>query len=249
VASTTAPAAGVPERANSFGRLFGVIFSPKATFQSIVSSPTWLLPVVIGCVLFLGTVWLFGHRGGWPSYVEKQVATNSRFQQIPKDQQRQVLATQIKAAPIAACVEGVIFPFAGALLFAAIFLGVFKGLLGAQFGFKTSLGIVAYAWIPNLISGILGIVVLAIKDPSTVDLQNVVASNASIFVSPDSARWLTGLLGSIDVFSFWCMILLAMGYSATAPKKLSTAKAFAWIFSAWLIFVLAKVGLLAAFAS
>lgn len=249
MASATLPSTGTPESTNSFGRIFGVLFSPRATFQSIVRRPTWILPIIISCLVFLGTVGLFGYRGGWPSYFEKQLASNSRFQQMPKDQQQRTLALQLKYGPPVAYVEGVIAPFVGALVMAAILLGLFKGLAGAQIGFKTSLGIVSYAWVPNLISGLLGILVLALKDPSTVDLQNIVASNASIFVSGDSARWLIALLGAIDIFSFWVMILLAMGYSAAAPKKLSTGKAFAWIFSAWLIYVFVKVGLLAAFSS
>lgn len=248
MASTAVPSAELPENVSSIGRIFGAIFSPKATFESIARRPTWILPIVLSCLVFLGTVGLFGHRGGWPSYFEKQVASNNRFQEMPKDQRQRVLAAQLKYGPPVAYVEGVIAPLLGALVMAAILLGLFKGLAGAQFGFKTSLGIVAYAWVPNLISGLLGILVIALKDPATVDLQNVVASNASVFVSSDSARWLTGLLGSIDIFSFWVMFLLAIGYSAAAPKKLSTGKAFAWIFSVWLIYVLAKVGLLAAFA-
>jgi len=247
MASATLPSAEVPEHGNSFARIFGVLFSPKATFQSIVRQPTWVVPIILSCLVFLGTVGLFGHRGGWPSYFEKQLASNNRFQELPKDQQQRTLAAELKYGPPVAYAEGVIAPLVGALVMAAILLGLFKGLAGAQFGFKTSLGIVSYAWVPNLISGLLGILIIAVKDPATVDLQNIVASNASIFVSGDSARWLIALLSAIDIFSFWVMILLAMGYSAAAPKKLSTGKAFAWIFSAWLIYVLLKVGLLAAF--
>jgi Yip1 domain len=247
MASATLPSTEMPERANSVGRIFGVLFSPKATFQSIVRQPTWIVPVLLSCILFLGTVGLFGHRGGWPSYFGKQVANNSRFQELPKDQQQRTLALQLKYGVPVAWAEGVFVPFVGALLMAAILLGLFKGLAGAQFGFKTSLAIVSYAWVPNLISGLLGIFVIAVKDPTTIDLQNIVASNASVFISSDSAKWLIALLGSVDIFSFWVMLLLAMGYSAAAPKKLSTGKAFAWIFSAWLIWVLVKVGAVAAF--
>ena len=37
---------------NSFGRIIGVLFSPKPTFESIVRRPTWVVPVVLGCVSF-----------------------------------------------------------------------------------------------------------------------------------------------------------------------------------------------------
>ena len=81
MASATLPSAEVPERGNSFARIFGVLFSPKATFQSIVRRPTWLVPVImLGILVSLGAVMLFGHRGGWPSYFERQMANNSRVQ-------------------------------------------------------------------------------------------------------------------------------------------------------------------------
>jgi hypothetical protein len=42
------------------------------------------------------------------------------------------------------------------------------------------------------------------------------------------------------------MILLAMGFAAAAPKKLSTGSAFAWIFGLWAIIVLCWAGIAAA---
>jgi hypothetical protein len=56
------------------------------------------------------------------------------------------------------------------------------------------------------------------------------------------------LLGSLDLFSFWMMILMAIGYSATNPKKISVGKAFGSIIAVWFIYVLVKVGIAAAFS-
>lgn len=237
-----------PERVNSIGRIFGALFSPKATFESIARRPTWFLPLLVLTLLSLGVVGLFGHRGGWPSFFQRQIATNTRMQQMPPDQQQRVLEAQLKYGPPVVYAEIVIIFFVGAVIIAAIFMGIFNGLTGTKVRFKTSLGIVAHAWVPGLISGFLGVLVIALKDPSTVDLQNIVASNAGAFVSSDSARWLIALLGSFDLFSVWMMILLAIGYNAAAPKKLSFGTAFAWIFAVWFVYVLAKVGLTAAFS-
>ena len=69
--------------------------------------------------------------------------------------------------------EGVIIPPIGALVVAGVLLLVFNLSVGTKIDFKTSLGIVAFAWVPWLIHGVLGILVLFMKDPSTVDLQNI----------------------------------------------------------------------------
>ena len=237
-----------PERVKSIGRLFGALFSPKATFESIARRPTWFLPLLVLSLLSLGVVALFGSRGGWPAYFQKQMATNTRMQQMPPDQQQRVLEQELKYGPPFAYVEVAVIFFVSAVVIAAILLGIFNGLTGTKLGFKTSLAIVAHAWMPGLISGLLGLLIIALKDPSTVDLQNIVASNVGAFVSGDSAKWLIALLSSFDLFSVWMMILMAVGYSAAAPKKLSAGRAFSWIFAVWFVYVLVKVGLTAAFS-
>jgi len=248
MASATIPTAEVPERVNSFGRITGALFSPKATFESIARRPSWLLPVLLLCVCAAGVVGLFGYRGGWPSYFEKQMATNSRMQQMPLDQQQRVMQAQLKYGPPVAYVEVVVGPFLLVLIVAAIFLGVFNGICGTKLNFGTSMGIVSHSYVPGLISALLGILVIALKDPSTIDLQNLVASNTGAFLSSDAPKWQTALLGAFDLFSFWSIILLAIGYSAAAPKKLPFGRALSWILGVWVVYVLVKVGLTAAFS-
>jgi hypothetical protein len=248
MASATAPAvqAPEPESVSSIGRIFGVFFSPKATFESIARRPTWLLPIVLLCLLSLGVVASFSQRGGWPSYFRKQVENSSRFQQMPPDQQQRVFEAQVKWGPRVAYVQVIVVPFVVAVVLAAIFLGMFNLVGGAQLGFKTSLAIVTHSFLPSVISGFLGILVILLKDPSTVDLQNLVASNVGAFLPGEAPRWQIALLGSLDLFSFWIMILLAMGYRAAAPKKLSLGTALVSIFGLWLVYVLAKTGIVAA---
>jgi len=155
---------------------------------------------------------------------------------------------QLKYAPMFGYFEGVVIPPLGAVITAAVLLGIFNLTGSTQTTFKVSLAIVAFAWSPWLIHGLLSVLILFLKDPATVDLQNIVASNPGAFLSETSPKWLAALLGSIDIFSIWTLFLLAIGFSATNPKKLSVGKAFALAASGWIIFVLIKVGLTAAFA-
>jgi hypothetical protein len=87
-----------------------------------------------------------------------------------------------------------------------------------------------------------------IKDPATVDIEHLVASNVGAFVSDDSPKWLVTLLTSFDIFVFWTMILMALGYSATDPKKISFGKALTTIVIVWIIYLAVKVGFTAAFS-
>jgi Yip1 domain len=247
VSSPAVVSAEVPE-SNSVSRLFGVIFSPKETFESIARRPTWALPLVLGIVLALAVVWIFGHRGGWPSYFEKQTANSTRFQQMPADQQQRVLEAQLKYAPPFALAEVVIALAAGAVLIAAVMLGLFNGLVGTKISFKNSLAVVTYGGVPGLISAVLAVLIVSLKDVTAIDLQNIVSSNLGAFLPSTSPRWMVSLFASVDIFAIWTFILMAIGYSAAAPKKLSFGKALAYILAAWIVWMVVKVGLIAAFS-
>jgi hypothetical protein len=249
MASTSTTAAQAPEKdSSSVARIFGVLFSPKATFESIVKRPTWLLPMILFVLLALIVLGVFDVRGGWPPYLQRQLATNSQFQQLTRQQQQQRLALTLKYTPrfeygaVAVAVPVVI------IIIAAVLLADFNLINGTQLKFKTALSIVTYALVPGIILSLLAILVLFLKDPATVDPQNIVIANASAFIPSDAARWKVVLLSSIDIFTFWEMFLMAVGFGVAAPRKLSTAKAFASIFVIWLIWVAVKVGATAAFS-
>jgi Yip1 domain len=248
MASSPVQTSEAPERVNAIGRVFGTLFSPKATFESIARRPSWFLPVVLISLIALGVVGLFTHRGGWPSFFQRQNENSSQFQQASAEQQQRTLDAQLKYAPPVALIEGAIGPGLVVVILAAIFLGVFNLAVGTKINFAISMGIVSHAFMTGLISGVLGILVIALKDPSTVDLQNLIASNLGAFLSSGSPKWMVALLGSLDVFSFWTMILMAIGYSAAAPKKLSFGKAFICILIPWALYVMVKVGIAAAFS-
>ncbi len=248
MASATVPSPEPAAPVSSIGRIFGVFFSPKATFESIAKRPTWLAPLILLCLVQLALTAAFTQRVGWRGFMQKKLENNSRVQQMTPEQQENLLDRQAKIAPIFAYAVAIVGPFAGAVIVAAVYLAVFNLLCGANIKFTTSVGIVAYAWMPAVVAILLGILIVFLKDPSTVDLQHLIASNAGAFVSDDSPKWLGVLLGSLDIFVIWTLLLLAAGYRATNPKKISYGKALAWVVAVWLIFVLLKTSSAAAFS-
>lgn len=250
MASTIAPSAEAPESGNSFRRIIGALFSPKPTFESIVKRPTWLVPTLLITVVSIAAGVTIGQRMGWRGLLEQQMQKNPiaqrRLEQLNPEQRQQMIDQQLKFIPATVYVTSAVSPAILLIVVAAILLGMFNLVGGVSMRFTTSFGIVAYAWTPMLISGLLAIVILFLKGPSTLDPQNIVASNAAMFLPDNAARWMSVLLGSLDLFSFWVMLLLALGFSAVNPKKLSFGKAFATILGVWLFYVLVRVGIAAA---
>jgi hypothetical protein len=246
-------AAQVPEApSNSFTRILGVFFNPKETFASIARRPTWLAPVILSCIVSLALIAVFGNKVGWQRAVERNIQNNPitarQMDQLSPEQRQQSINVQVKIFPYIFYASGIAGPFIFTLILAALFLGLFKLGYGSQVDIKQSMGIVAYAFMPRILYALVGILVIFLKDPAQVDIQNLLASNPGALLSTDTARWLVVLATQFDFFTFWIMLLLAIGYSATNPKKITFMGAFAGIAGLWLVWLMVLVGFTAAFS-
>jgi len=135
-----------------------------------------------------------------------------------------------------------------ALATAGVLLMVCK-MMGASVGFKQMFGIASYAMLPGLISSILTVIVIFIKNPDDFNLQNPLAFNLGAFLEPppNSSKALYSMATSIDLFSFWTILLLAVGISVAA-RKFSFSKALMAVVVPWVVLVLVKVGWAAMFS-
>jgi Yip1-like protein len=243
--ATLQQAPEAPEKVNPFARMVGVIFSPKATFQSIARRPDWLVPLILLCIAECAVVGVYGQHVGWRGMLEKQLSNNEQFQQLKPDAQQERINTVMPWVSKIAYVEVIVGPFLAAFLFAGVFWLIFNMGAGAKIAYGMCLAIVSYALVPAILGSLLGVLIIFLKDPSTIDLQHLVASNVGALMSSDSPKALVAALRAVDLFLFWEMFLLAIGFAAAAPKKLSTGTAFAYIFGLWAFAVLCTAGIVA----
>ncbi|HKW33485.1 MAG TPA: hypothetical protein VJN92_10810, partial [Candidatus Acidoferrum sp.] len=64
-----------------FGRVIGVFFSPKATFEDVVRKPSWLLPVLLTTILSIGVSFAINQRMNWRDYISQQIEKSPRAAQ------------------------------------------------------------------------------------------------------------------------------------------------------------------------
>lgn len=231
----------------SFGRVVGAIVSPRPTFDSIARKPTWLLPLLLLIAMNIVLIFSFSHRIGWRAIIEKQMANNSQFQQLPPAEQQMRIARGLKLAPVVGYIGGTVGNVIIILIIATIFLGAFNIVFGSGIKFKQSLGIATYAFMPGLLKGLIGLAVVWVRPPEGVNLQNLVMSNVGAFLPATAPLWLQTLCNSLDLFVFWIIALLALGYTAAgASRKLKFGTALAVVVTIWLVFLLGWVGVLAA---
>jgi len=236
-----------PARLSAFGRLTGVLFSPKATFEDIAAKPGFILPIIIIIVLTVAVVAVFGQRVGWRQFMEQQFAKSPQTANLSAEEKEQRMATAVKIAPIIGYVQIIVVPIA-ALIIGAVLMGAFNLIASARITFLQSLSIVSYGWVPGIIGGVIGLILLFIKSPDTIDLEHLVASDVGAFLSGDSPKWLMSLCTSLNLFTFWEIVLMGIGFSAASPKKVSIGKGITIVAVCWAIWTLGKVGWVGAFS-
>jgi hypothetical protein len=240
---TATPAPEAPEQSiSAFGRIIGVFFSPKATFEDIVRKPSWLLPVALGTVLSIIVSFALNQRVNWPDYIRQQIEKSPRAAQLSPEQKQQQSEAGAKFTPVFVYVVGTVAPIIIVLLVALLMWGAYSLLGGVSTNFGTAMGITSHAFLTGLISSPLMLLILYLKPYGTIDVDNPVATNLAVILPDDSAKWLVALCKSVDLFAFWTLILLAIGFTAVNPKKLKGAKAYTIAFTVWAVFVVARVG-------
>src|ERR1700736_513983 len=242
MATATIPAPEAQPAIGPFGRMIGVFFSPKATFEDIVRKPSWVLPVVLLTLFSIAVSFALNQRINGREFMSQQIEKSPQASSMSAEQKEQRIEGGAKFSPVLTWTIGVCGPILFTLVVALVMWGAFNLLGGANTNFGTSFAITSHAALTGLVSSLLYILVLYLKPPGTVDLENPVATNLAAVLPDDSAKWLVALLKSIDVLTFWTLILLAIGFAATNPKKLRGSKAFTIAFSVWAAYVLCRVG-------
>jgi Yip1 domain len=241
-ASMPAPDAQSQPAISPIGRIVGVFFSPKATFEDIVRKPSWVLPVVLLTLFSIGVSFVINQRVDWRQFMSQQIEKSPRSANLSAEQKERQIEGGAKFTPVVTWVIGVCGPILFALVVALAMWGAYNLLGGANTNFGTSFAITSHAALTGLVSSLLFILVLYLKPPGTVDMENPVATNLAVLLPDDAAKWLIALLKSIDIFTFWTLILLAIGFATTNPKKLKSSKAFMIAFSVWAVYVVCRVG-------
>jgi len=228
-------------------RLTGVFHSPAAVFADIARHGRWIIPLLIKTVCSLAIVTAIQSRISVADMVTKIIESNERMQQLPAEQRDAVIAQQMKFIPIG-MYAGAIFGSAVVLFVAAgVLLLVFNMLMDGKLKYKNVLNIYSYAMLPpGIVSVLVMLMVLYLKPPNEFDIQNPLAFNAGAFLPAAASAWMKALLGSIDLFTLWTMILLAIGFSRSI-SKMTVGKAFGAIVIPWLVWVLLKTGWAAMF--
>ena len=242
MATTLAP---VPEEQPSLSpvaRIIGVLFNPKPTFADIARRPSWVAPMLLLFVIYLGLNFALVKRADWVEVTKDQIAKSKfasrQIEQLPEEQRARAIEQGAARAKIVRYVRGVIgWPLLIVVL-TAVYFGAFKLIGGARTNFAAAFAVTAFAHLPMGLRELIAIPVTFLKDPASIDPENFLASNPAALLGSDAPPWQMVPLAFLDVFGIWALILMAVGFSATDPKKLPFGKSLGIAVSVSVTFML-----------
>ena len=226
-----------PAPMSEVARLMGVFVSPGQAFADIARRPRWWVPVLISALVTTAFLYEFSQRVGWELFFRQQSAQSLQLQQMDAAARARVETIQLAIAKYAAWGGGLVGPLLSAVVVAAVLLFFVNTVMGGGIKFKNMLAVVTYGMLPNVVRSLLAMVVMQLKPRDEFDLRNPVMVNAALFLPGDASAWMRALAGSLDLFTFWTMVLMAIGIAAGA-KRMTTGKAFGMLLFPWALLVI-----------
>lgn len=241
-----------PAKMNFIQRLIGIIFSPGATFEDINRKPTWLAPMIISMLLVVigSVVFSWQAKPDWERIFRQQIKKQleKTNQSMPQDQIEQRVEFSKKLVPYFPVIGAVYIVIAYMLIPAAV-LALGMMLIQAQTTFKKILSVAAWSYAGTLlVQTLVGNVALMVQDQETLNNidptqgVSIVPSNLGAFLPEGTSPAMMAFANSIDIFSIWYLIILAIGLAAIArSRKITPMKTGVLAVSLWLVAVLLGV--------
>jgi len=244
--SEAAPAVAATDGDRGFlATLADVFIAPGDAFRAIAARPRFVAPLLlaVGIGLAFSAVWVT--KADAVEFMKTQMEESGAINQFQPYQRERVIEAQAKFFPVLAWVGPLVFAPLGYAALAVVLLFAYRFFYAAEATFAQSLAVVAWSVAAfGLVLNPLILIVMALTGRWSVDPQSVLhASAAALLDKGTASRALYAVAGSLDLFSFWLIALLSMGYGAVIRKPAATA---AWpIVALWAVYVAGK-GALAA---
>lgn len=220
-----------------------VFYEPGKLFASLPNRRgTWIVPLILSLLLSLFATYAVLQKIGLDTIIRQQIENRSN---MTPDQKQQAMTNAENSPAITYIAYGEV---AVAILLLPLIvaggLAVFAMMAPQQPKFGTTFSMVVLAYLPyTVITTIMSVLVLYVSpDPSTLDYQNLLATNVAAFVNKDTTgKAFYAFLGAIDVLSLTEVGFLGYGFS-----KITRSSFFYGLVSVgclWVLWVVVKMGL------
>ena|SRR5579863_351242 len=234
---------GNPEPPKSIiERFIGVYISPGETFADIARKPDFIAPLIVGMVAAIAVTETMLAKIGMERIVRMSLEHSSQASSMTPEQMDQAVSRGANIGAIAAHVFGILGVPIFLVIIAALGLLFVNAIFGGQINFVKALAVSCYANLPSVLGSVMAVALIFFGDPEHFNPQSPMPSNLGFFLSPDTSKPLMVLASAGDIFSFWFMILLGIGYSEASGKKVKPLTIFLCFFGLRAVLLCAQMG-------
>ncbi len=194
------------------GRFFGIITSPRATYEAVVAHPKWFgmlaLGTVVGAALMGAFLMTTVGQDAWLAQMEAQQTGEGAAE---------AMRTMEKIAPyvgyITAAATLVFIPLFY-LLVAGILFAIFNAALGGEATFKQIFTVVVHAAPIGILGQLFTVPLNYFRESMTS------ATNLSVLLPMlDEQSFAAKFAGAIDLFLLWQIFVLAIGLAVLYRRR------------------------------
>lgn len=221
---------------NSFARITGALVAPEETFRDIAARPDWAVPLLLWAVLALIGGIIIAQKVDFSAAAREAIEQNKN---VPADAMDRAVSFTVAIMKVSAYASPVL-TILMTIIAAAVLLMAFR-MMGGEGTFRQAFSTTLYAWTPSVIQSLIFQMIVLARggDVDIIRPQTVVRSNLAFLADPGAHPVLFQILGSLDAFRIWTLVLFIIGFAAVS--KLSKSKSAAIVGTLWLVLVLFSV--------
>jgi len=226
-----------PATKNALDRMAGVLFAPAETFEDIARRPNFVAPLLL--IFITSTIFavILAPKLDFDTMIREQMAQSGRqMSDSDMEQAVRIGGAFTKALTYASPIFGI----AMIAIVAGVLLMAFR-LMGGEGTYKQAFSVSLHAWLPYVIAGVIGSIILFTRESIAPDLiPTLVRSNLGFLADPREQGVLFALLSSFDIFTIWVLALFSIGFSYVS--RMAKGKSAAIVVSLWVILLIFKLG-------
>jgi hypothetical protein len=216
MANTTVQAGTSPAPKSLVARLIGIVTAPADTFRAVVAHPRifGMLAVVTIGVAVLATAPMMTEAGK-EAALEQQVKQQEAWTGQPMtDEQYDRMRQMSGITPYFSLVGVLISAPLMTLITAGILFAIFNAAMGGNATFKQLFSVVTHAGVISLLNQLF-------SAPVNIMRGSVggVANLGALVPFMDEGSFVARLLGAIDIFMVWYVIVLAIGLAVLYRRR------------------------------
>jgi hypothetical protein len=214
---TTPPiAAGTaPAPKSLVARFIGVLTAPRETFASVAAAPKWLAMLALTTVIIaVCTALPLTTDAGQQAAIDQQEQQMQSFGMTVNDQMHEQMEKGAARMPYITAASVLVVSPIFAVLIAGILFAIFNAAMGGEASFKQVFAILVHAGVISALSAVFSGAVNYFRG-STGSVANL----GALLPMLSDKSFLAHLLGMVDVFLIWYVIVLAIGLAVLYRRR------------------------------